>query len=178
MGHSTTRPEGWENPAAAPVPAPLLLHCTTVRPEWVDYNGHMSEWCYLLVMGDNSDAFFRYIGIDDDHRASGASLFTVETHIRNLREASEHEDLSLTLRVLGVDAKRVHLVHEIIRPDGGVVATGEQMLVHVDTQAGKVSPLPATLFGRLQHIADAHTVLPWPDWVGHVMRIPSPSDGA
>jgi len=94
MSCSNTRPQGWDDPAAAPVPAPLRLHRTTVEAAWVDYNGHMSEWCYLLVMGDSSDAFFRYVGIDDDYRASGASLFTVETHIRTCvrcpRERSSH----------------------------------------------------------------------------------------
>ena len=54
-------PGGWDDPGAAPVQVPLRLYETTVGPQWVDYNGHMSEWCYLLVMGDSSDAFFRYI---------------------------------------------------------------------------------------------------------------------
>src|SRR5262249_46816161 len=71
----STRPGGWDDPAAAPIPAPLRLHETTVGPQWVDYNGHMSEWCYLLVMGDSSDQFFRYVGIDDAYRAGGRSLY-------------------------------------------------------------------------------------------------------
>ncbi len=189
MGCSTTRRHGWDDPAVAPVPAPLRLYRTAVRPEWVDYNGHMSEWCYLLVMGDSSDAFFRYLGIDDDYRAAGASLYTVETHIRNLREVSEGEELCMTLQVLGVDAKRVHVAHEIVAAPtsavdgptaggGGLIATGEQMLLHVDARVGKASPLPAPLLGRLQRIAEAHSVLSWPDWVGHVMRIPPHRDGA
>lgn len=178
MGSSTTRQPSWGSPAAAPVPAPLLLHHTTVKRAWVDYNGHMSEWCYLLVMGDSSDAFFRYVGIEEDYRAAGASLYTVETHIRNLREASEGVELSLTLQVLGIDAKRVHVAHEVIGPDGDVIATGEQMLVHVDARVGKVSPLPAPVLGRLQQVVEAHRVLSWPDWVGHVMRIPVSGTGA
>ncbi len=173
MGGSASRQQRWDQAATAPVPAPLRLLRTAVRPEWVDYNGHMSEWCYLLVMGESSDALFRYVGIDDDYRASGASLFTVETHIRNLREVGEGAELALTIHVLGVDAKRVHLAHEIIGPEGGVIATGEQMLLHVDLQVGKVSPLPVPLLGRLQEIADSHAALARPDWVGHVMRIPS-----
>lgn len=172
MGCSTTRRQERDDPAAVPVPAPLRLHRTTVRPDWVDYNGHMSEWCYLLVMGDSSDAFFRYVGIGDDYRASGASLFTVETHIRNLREASAGQELSLTLHVLGVDDKRVHVAHEVIGPDGHVVATGEQMLLHVDMRAGSASPLPTSLLGRLRQVAEAHAALAQPDWVGRAMRIP------
>lgn len=176
MGGSSPRSDGGGDDAAAAAFAPLLVHRTTVRSEWVDYNGHMSEWCYLLVIGDSSDAFFRRVGIDDGYRAAGASLFTVETHIRNLLECSEGDSLALTLRVLGVDSKRVHLAHEIVRPDGGVAATGEQMLLHVDTGTGRVSPLPATVLDRVRELVDAHSVLPRPDWVGHVMRLPAPSD--
>ena len=55
----------------AVIAAPLQLHQTPVLPEWVDYNGHMSESCYLLVFGDSTDAFFRLIGIDETYRDVG-----------------------------------------------------------------------------------------------------------
>ena len=175
--YPSTRPGGWAG-GGDPVPAPLRLHRTTVPPEWVDYNRHMTESAYLLVMGDGSDAFFRYIGIDEAYRASGASLYTVETHLRNLREASLGDSLELTLRVLGVDGKRVHIAHEVFggaREEAGtLLATGEQMLLHVDTVAARTSPLPPVLRSRLGEIARAHAVLPVPDWVGRAMRIPEP----
>jgi acyl-CoA thioesterase FadM len=58
-----------------------------VCQDWVDYNGHMSESAYLLAFWDSSDAFFRFFGVDEQYRASGRSLYTVETHLRHLREA-------------------------------------------------------------------------------------------
>ena len=39
------------------------------------------------MFGDSADAFFRFFGIDEAYRAAGRSLYTVETHLRNLREA-------------------------------------------------------------------------------------------
>src|SRR5262249_30862254 len=84
-----------------PIPAPLRLHDTRVAPEWADYNGHMSESCYLLVFGDGADSFFRFFGVDEDYRAGGRSLFTAETHLRHLREARVGYRLRLTLQVLG-----------------------------------------------------------------------------
>src|SRR3954470_10321436 len=162
---------GWD--ADAPIAAPLRLHATTVKPAWCDYNGHMSESSYLLVVGDNADAFFRYFGIDEDYRASGGSLYTAETHLHHLRELSEGDQITFTLQVLGVDQKRVHMVHEILNADGEVVATAEQMLLHVDMEAGKVAPLPAQLHTRLKAIASAHATLPVPDYVGHVMGLPN-----
>jgi carnitine 3-dehydrogenase len=171
----STRPGGWDDPAAEPLPAPLALYEVTVGPQWVDYNGHMSEWCYLLVMGDSSDCFFRFVGIDDGYRASGRSLYTVETHIRNLAEAATGDRLALTLRVLGVDPKRVHLLHEVlVRHDDGshtLAATGEQMLLHVDAAAGRTDPMPAVLYDRVGQLAAAHAALARPDYLGRPMGL-------
>ena len=153
-------------------PAPLRLHETTVAPGWVDYNDHLSEWAYLLVFGDAADAFFRYVGVDEAYRAAGRSLYTAETHLHHLREARLGERLDLTLQVLGTDAKRLHIAHEMFNAAGDRIATGEQLLLHVDTRAAKVTPFPAELAGRLRRIAAAHAELPVPDYVGHVMAIP------
>jgi acyl-CoA thioester hydrolase len=155
-----------------PVDAPLRPHRTVVRPEWVDYNGHMSEWCYLLVFGDNADAFFRFIGIDEDYRAAGHSLYTVETHLHHRREVSEGAPLALTLQLLDHDHKRVHIFHEMRHGDTGtLLATAEQMLVHVDIEAGRSATIPDHLGKRLDAIQRAHARLPRPDVVGIPMGI-------
>ncbi len=95
----------------------MRLHEATVAHAWCDYNGHMSESSYLLVVGDNADAFFRYFGIDEEYRANGGSLYTAETHLHHLRECDEGDHLTFTLQVLGVDRKRVHIVHEVLDAD-------------------------------------------------------------
>jgi acyl-CoA thioesterase FadM len=53
------------------------------------------------------------------YRAAGHSLYTVETHQRNLRKAREGERLTLTIQVLRTDAKRLHILHEMYRTAGG-----------------------------------------------------------
>ena len=56
-----------------------------VRDEWIDYNGHLSEPYYVLVLGHATDAVMDTVGLGPAYRAStGASLFTVEAHIRYL----------------------------------------------------------------------------------------------
>jgi acyl-CoA thioester hydrolase len=152
----------------APIPAPLNLHRTVVQPQWVDYNGHMSESCFLLVFGDSSDAFFRFAGIDEDYRDRlGFSLYTVETHIHNTREAALGEPLSLDLQVLDVDDKRVHIFHSMFHGEtGDLLATGEQMLLHVDMKAGRSAPMPVWLMEHLRAIHLAHAALPRPSQAG------------
>jgi acyl-CoA thioester hydrolase len=175
MGRITTPREGSRASPWTPgrrIAAPLRLHETDVAPEWADYNGHMSESCYLLAFGDGADAFFRFFGVDEDYRASGRSLFTAETHLRHVREARAGDRLRLTLQVLGVDAKRLHIVHEMLDDSGRAVATAEQLLLHVDTRAGRVAPFPAEVASRLGEIRAAHAALRVPAYVGHIIEIP------
>lgn len=156
----------------APIAAPLCLLETTVAPQWVDYNGHMSESCYLLVFGDNSDAFFRFIGIDEAYRAAGHSLYTVQTQLHNLREVSEGEQLRLTLQLLDADDRRLHIFHAMFHGiSGQLLATGEQLLVHVDMMLGRSVAMPAGLQQRVLAIRAAHASLSRPAQAGQPIGI-------
>ena len=155
-----------------PFAAPLRLISPAVPREWVDYNGHMSESCYLLVFGDQSDAFFRRIGIDEAYRAGGHSLFTVQTMIFNLGEAHLGDQLDLSLQLIDADEKRLHIFHAMHNAETGVLlATGEQMLVHVDMAAGRSVPMPPPLHARVQAVLAAHAVLPRPAQAGRSIAI-------
>jgi len=166
-------PSPWQ-PGDVPE-APLRLYRTPVEPEWVDYNGHMTESAYLTAAGWASDALFRYIGDDEAYRAAGHSFYTVETHIHYVREVAVHEPIEFTTQILGVDAKRVHLFHGMCQGvDGGLLCTAEQMLVHVDMNAGRSCPILPNVAAALAAIAAAHAHLPTPPQVGSVMRLPAP----
>jgi carnitine 3-dehydrogenase len=155
-----------------PIAAPLQLISPTVPREWVDYNGHMSESCYLLVFGDQSDAFFRKIGIDEAYRAGGHSLFTVQTMIFNLAEAHLGDPLDLSLQLIDADDKRLHIFHAMHHGETGeLLATGEQMLVHVDMTAGRSTPMPPALHARVHAILAAHAGLPRPPQAGRAIAI-------
>jgi carnitine 3-dehydrogenase len=154
--------------------APLRLYRTPVEPEWVDYNGHMTEAAYLTAAGWASDALFRYIGDDEGYRAAGHSFYTVETHVHFLREVDVHEPIEFTTQILGVDAKRVHLLHSMLHgADGGLLATAEQMLLHVDMHAGRTVPILPGVAAALEAIGRSHSSLPTPPQVGTVMRLPA-----
>lgn len=154
------------------IEAPLGLYRTTVPPEWLDYNGHMSESNYLVMVGDAADAFFRYVGIDDAYRAAGHSMYTAETHLHHLRESGLGDSLDATLQLLDVGPKSVHLFISL-REEASrePVATAEQLLVHVDMASGRVVPMPDDLHDRMLAILAAHRGLPRPAVVGHVMGV-------
>ena len=152
------------------VPKPLDFYRGTVQPDWVDYNGHMSEWAYLTAFGWASDALFRYIGDDEAYRAAGHSFYTVETHINYLREASTGEPLRITTQLLGLDEKRMHIFHSMYHGESGdPLATTEQMLVHVDMNAGRSAPIRPRVYEALGAIMAAQRDMPTPPQVGRRM---------
>ena len=139
------------------VPIPIRFYSTSVEPEWVDYNGHMTESAYLSAAGWASDALFRYVGVDDAYRKAGHSFYTVETHIRFKKEASVNQRLDVQTAVLGVDEKKLHFIHFIGDTEQDETnATVEQVLVHVDINEGRSSPILPDVRIALAVVANAH----------------------
>jgi len=150
--------------------APLRLYATVVAPEWIDYNGHAHESRYLQVFGDTTDALLRHIGVDLD---AGSSYFTVESHLSHLGQARAGDRLHTTTQVLGHDAKRLHVFHSLYRSDDdALIATAEQMLLHVDTTTDRASAADPALLERIERIARAHADLPRPERAGRAIGIP------
>ncbi|MGC0412986.1 acyl-CoA thioester hydrolase [Streptomyces sp. SAI-195] len=147
-----------------------LLH-STVRPEWIDYNGHMSEAFYVLVFGHATDALMIEAGLDSGYREStGCSLYTVESHIRFLRDVPEAAHLAVRTRVWGAAARKARFGHEMYvvsgpeaapAPDAAPVATTELLAVHVDQQAGRAVEFPDSVRRRFTELT-----VPAPDWAG------------
>jgi len=160
------------NPAGATAPAaPLALHGADVPAEWLDYNGHMTEHRYLEVFADASDALLARLGVDAAYRAGGRSLYTVETRIRYLRDVTAGARLEVATSLLGHDAKRLSYLHEMVDvATGEVVATGEHMLLHVDTVAGRAAPMPADLVARIAALELRHRPRTPPAFAGQGMR--------
>ena len=151
---------------------PLNLYQCTVAPDWIDYNGHMTEGAYLIAFGYASDALFRYIGIDEAYRAAGYSFYTVETHINFYREAAMSEPLRFTTQLLGLDEKRLHLFHSMFHGvTDALLATTEQMLLHVDMNAARACATQPAVFAALSAIMAEHRAMPPPEQVGRQMAI-------
>jgi len=67
--------------------APLRLWREAIRPEWIDYNGHMNVAYYTLVFDHGVDAFFDHVGLGRAYREAGTgTTFAVEQHITYNRE--------------------------------------------------------------------------------------------
>ena len=159
-----------------PTPHHASVPCyhDVVRAEWVDYNGHLRDAFYMLIFSFATDALIDVIGLPDSVRKErGRSIYTLEAHINYLHEIKEGVQVRVDMRVLGHDAKRLHLYLEMFA-DKGVepVAAGEQMLLHVDTSGPRAVAFDPDVEARVRALAEAHTVLPAARFAGRVIGLP------
>jgi carnitine 3-dehydrogenase len=145
---------------------PLRLFEGTVPPDWIDYNGHMNESRYLEIFGYATDALLARIGMDQAMLARGFSYYTVETHLRHLGEMRLGERFNATTQIIEHDGKRIHLFHRLHHEDGRLAATGEQMMVHVDTARHKACEAAPEVLALVGALAAAHRGLPLPSEAG------------
>jgi acyl-CoA thioester hydrolase len=156
-------------------PAPLELHRESVRPEWIDYNGHMNVAYYVLVFDHATDAFLAYVGLDDAHReATGGSVFAADSHVTYIREVGEGDPLRIATRLLAFDPKRVHLFHEMYHAgEGYLAATSEWLILYVDLNTRRVGVMPDAVQERLAQVEASHGKLGWPEQAGRVIKVPA-----
>jgi len=157
--------------------APLVMAHMQVLPGWIDYNGHMTESRYLFASSETCDAFLRHIGAGMEYVAGGHSYYTAETHILHAGEAKLGDRLTGSVQVLGADEKRLHLFIRIQRGDD-LVASVEQMLLHVDMAAGRACPASADVMAHLLPIVEAHRSLERPNTAGRYVGQPRTKGGA
>lgn len=147
---------------------PLRLYETLVPSDWTDYNNHMNESRYLQVFCNTSDALLQVIGSDREHNAKGFSYYTAETHIIHRKEVAGLEPIHCTMQLIAYDEKRMHCFYRLFhsRTDE-ILATGEQIYLHVDTEAGKACPAPKAILDKVAEIWEGgHKTLPRPEEVG------------
>lgn len=133
----------------------LWLHRARVRPEWVDYNGHMNEAYYVVICGDATDAFYDHIGINAAFRETHhVSAYTLETHIRYLIETHVDEEVIVGTWLLSHDSKRLRLHHSMRRmADGAELCVMELIALHVNTEKLGAAPFHPVTLTNLAHVA-------------------------
>ncbi|WNK19998.1 thioesterase family protein [Halomonas piscis] len=149
----------------------MALLETRVAPEWVDYNGHMNDAEYARVFSLGVEALMTAIGLDEDGcRRHGYTIYTLETHLCYRREAHEGQALAVEMTLLDHDAKRLHVFFTLHDAEGTLLASSEQMLMGIDSDAGRPAPFP-------EAVADAVGTLPaagddWPKLAGRRIGLP------
>jgi acyl-CoA thioesterase FadM len=145
----------------------MKLHAEPLLDDWLDAYGHLNEAYYLVPFSNTTWVLQDHFGIGVEYfERTGGALYTVETHLRYLKEVRAPAMLEIESLILGSDAKRIRLAH-VMQVDGIERATFECLLLHFDTKAGRTSPLPEAVQAALK----AAEVAELPNWAGRKVSL-------
>jgi acyl-CoA thioester hydrolase len=163
------------DPARWPAfPGPLPCPEQAVEPTWIDYNGHMNMAYYHVAFDRAVDFAYDQLGLGAQYvETAQASLFTAEVHVCYLQELSQGEHFTVSWQLLGFDSKRLHFF-EHLHCGERLIATSEQMALHVSMETRRTAPCPEEAVARLDYVAKAHAALPRPAQQGRILGIPKP----
>jgi acyl-CoA thioester hydrolase len=141
------------------------IYRTAIAPAWIDFNGHLRDAYYALILSYASDALMERLGMDAAYRAAtGNTLYTVEMHIHYLREVHHSDVVIVTVRLLGADHKRIHAAFDITcEGRTEAAATAEFMLLHVHQgETVSTTPFPPGIAAAIAALAHPGADPPWP----------------
>jgi acyl-CoA thioester hydrolase len=148
---------------------------TRVEPEWLDYNGHMNVAYYTLVFDKAGEQFVASVGLSEAQtRESGNSWMVTEAHITYQNEAMPGDELEVKSQILALDTKRLHLFQSMYRTSNTtLLATNEQLILHVNLKLRKVLPFAPEVMTNLQRLCALHNRLEPPPEAGRSIDISS-----
>src|SRR5579884_2685869 len=96
------------------------------------------------------------LGMDAAYRErTRNTLYTVEMHVHFLREVKKDDVVLVNVRLLGSDAKRMHVAFDIVREaDNVAAASAELMLLHVHQgETVATAPFPPEIAAAVARLA-------------------------
>jgi acyl-CoA thioester hydrolase len=156
--------------------APYRKYRTGVREEWIDYNGHLHDGNYAVVLSEANEVMFAELELSEDYRVeTGRAMYTVECHIRYLHESKRGDVLEASTILVSADPKRMRVHTLLSHDDGTPIATGEFFYLHVDEAAGGVTAMPDDRWQRVSALLVDHASLDRPAHLGLGVGAPRPS---
>jgi len=143
--------------------AGVPIYRTPILAEWIDYNGHLRDAYYGLILSYATDALMDRIGLDAPYRErTGYSLYTVEMHIHSLHEVKKTDIAIVTVRIIAADHKRIHAAFELLREgQAEAAATAEVMLLSVHQgPAVTTQPFAAQVRAAIDELQRASAAMP------------------
>ncbi len=155
--------------------AGVPIFCTGIEPAWIDYNGHLRDAYYGLIVSYAIDALMDRIGLDQAYRGrTGCTLYTLEMHIHYLQEVKSTATVAADVRILGADRKRIHATFDLrCDPATEPAATAEVMLLQVrQAEAVASAPFAPEILAAIEELQRASAELPPPGHGSRRMQLP------
>ncbi len=155
--------------------APFVSSVMQVEPRWIDHNAHLNMAYYNVLFDLAVEEMLELVGLGKGYvQRQRRSIFTVEVHLRYLRELHSGDPVRVTVQLLDYDAKRLHYFEQLFHASHGwVSATSENMSLHVDLEAKKTTAFPDKVAQQLAKMKAAHAKLPRPEAVGRRIAMPA-----
>ena len=129
----------------------LFTTHAVVKPEWIDYNGHMNMGYYAVAFDElATDRYFDFLGIGAAHkREVNNSTFTLGANIDYLQEVMAGDNLRITTQLVDCDHKRLHYFHCMFNEDKGyLAATNECLTMYVNMETRRSTSFSEELQAR------------------------------
>lgn len=144
-----------------------------VSSDWIDYNGHMNDACYVVVFSQAIDEFMRLIGLDEAFREQhNVSVYTLQSMVHYLQEVSEGEPLRVEVQLLESDNKKLRVFFTMYQADSHAqLAAMESLLLHMDMKNHRAAPFLIETRERVEQLQHQHNELPMPDLAGRSIAL-------
>ncbi|MEM8814954.1 MAG: thioesterase family protein [Pseudomonadota bacterium] len=161
-----------DSPIESPA-GPLARTRLTVKPEWIDHNGHMNVAFFVLAFDEATDTVYDDWGIGLEYPdKSGCSVFTLGMNVDYRAELFEGDSIDVTTQLVAMDAKRLHYFHRMYKAETGAhCASNECLVMNVDLGTRRSAPFPADVLSKLTAIHAAHSELGLPEDFGRRLEI-------
>jgi len=154
--------------------AELFTTYAEVKPEWIDYNGHMNMGYYLVAFDFiATDEFYDSMNIGVAHKqALGKTTFTLGANIDFIREVMEGDKLRLTSQLVDYDHKRLHYIHCMYHTEEGyLAATNECLGMYIDLKTRRSAIFSDEQMACFQQELERGQQFPLPEEFGRKLGI-------
>jgi acyl-CoA thioester hydrolase len=144
----------------------------SIRPEWIDYNGHLNLAYYHVLFDQGADEELATLGLGADYAQSrGMTTYVAENHVCYVREVFQQDSVFVTGQIVDFDEKRLHIYQELRHADGWLAATLEGLVLSIDMSGPKVAPWPDDILAAITEAAARDALLPRPEQLGRSVGI-------
>lgn len=152
----------------------LVSEPIQIEKAWIDYNDHLNMAYYNVIFDRALDEVLDQVGLGPAYiDATGFTFVAAEAHICFLRELMGTDSVRVVVRILDVDAKRMHVYCEMQHAvEGWVAATSEWMFLSLDLTSRRTTPWPDDLRANVEAFKEAASGLPRPERAGRSIGIP------
>lgn len=170
MQLTSTPPGGHDGPYAAPVE----IRGFEVRPEWIDYNGHMNVGFYGVAFDMALEKLMvDHLGLGEVQvKALGQGPYILQSHLHFVQEVKDGSSFYFRFRMLDADSKRGHYFAQMLLAENDeICATQEALFMNVSHSTGRSAPYPDWAAARLAQMVEDHKSLEPASQIGQPIGI-------